>query len=279
MNQVLGAKEQLAQWWQKKGHELKVAEFDHRKANDEKQLEVSIRGQNITLRGQNLTDARAKEDLAQKGLDVKENEDGTYSVVDKKTRQAFPVLGPDGKPMASGKSQGTEGERMASGFASRMVNAEGILKGIKVGDQKSGLVEGAVGMLPFTGDALAQGVRSLPLVGSEERQKALQASMDWVRAKLRKESGAVIGPKEMEDEIKTYFPMIGDGPEVVKQKNDARRIATEGMITNAGKAYKAKAAKPKEDEAKPGEPKEGDKSKSKSGRDIVFRNGQWEYAS
>jgi len=58
--------------------------------------------------------------------------------------------------------------------------------------------------------------------------------MDWVRAKLRKESGAVIGPKEMQDEIITYFPQPGDSAAVIKQKAESRRAAERAMSISAG---------------------------------------------
>lgn len=48
---------------------------------------------------------------------------------------------------------------------------------------------------------------------------------DWVRSKLRKESGAVIGEKEAMDEIKTYFPFPGDTKADIKEKQRKRGIA------------------------------------------------------
>jgi hypothetical protein len=82
---------------------------------------------------------------------------------------------------------------------------------------------------------------SLPLVGkvakrsteSPNRQLYRQAEENWVTANLRKESGAVIGVEEMQQEIEKYFPQIGEGPEVIAQKAEARRIAEEGMKLNA----------------------------------------------
>jgi hypothetical protein len=37
----------------------------------------------------------------------------------------------------------------------------------------------------------------------------------------------------MQNEINKYFPQIGEGPEVIAQKAEARRIAEEGMKSNA----------------------------------------------
>jgi hypothetical protein len=72
-----------------------------------------------------------------------------------------------------------------------------------------------------------------------DTQKFEQAANDWIRAKLRKESGAAIGKDEMESEFRTYFPMVGDSAEVIAQKAEARRVATDAMRLNAGGQYRA----------------------------------------
>lgn len=60
--------------------------------------------------------------------------------------------------------------------------------------------------------------------------------MAWLRAKLRDESGAVIGKGEASDEYKTYFPVIGDTPERIAQKRALRQSAMDEMRLKAGKA-------------------------------------------
>lgn len=52
---------------------------------------------------------------------------------------------------------------------------------------------------------------------------------DWYRSKLRKESGAVIGDKEAMDEIKTYFPYLGDTETNLAEKRRKRAIAEESL--------------------------------------------------
>jgi hypothetical protein len=120
----------------------------------------------------------------------------------------------------------TEGMRSAAQYAQRMTAAEALLTGNK--EQAPSLTEKAAGML---GETAANVTRS------PERQKSLQAQRDWVRAKLRKESGAAIGVDEMENEIRTYFPQIGDSEAVKQQKALARQQATQGLIQSAGSAY------------------------------------------
>lgn len=130
------------------------------------------------------------------------------------------------------RMEGTEGQRSSAGYAERMVVADSITKQ---------LPETA---LPTVGTAVAGGV---PLVGgylqrrvmSPEQQLYKQAADDWIRAKLRKESGAVIGEEEMAREYETYFPQPGDTKQVIAQKEAARKTATSAMIKNAGAVYKA----------------------------------------
>lgn len=135
--------------------------------------------------------------------------------------------------------QGTEGQNLSAGFASRMEAANAIT------DQLEGLQEEQkVQVLPTKTTATAAGV---PFVGgflqrkamSPEQQQYKQAADNWIRANLRKESGAAIPPEEMQLEYETYFPVVGDEPAVIEQKKEARRITTQAMIKNAGPVYKA----------------------------------------
>jgi hypothetical protein len=134
--------------------------------------------------------------------------------------------------------QGTEGQNLSAGFASRMEAANAIT------DQLESLQEEQkVQVLPTKTTASAAGV---PFVGgflqrkamSPEQQQYKQAADNWIRANLRKESGAAIPPEEMQLEYETYFPVVGDEPAVIEQKKEARRITTQAMIRNAGPVYK-----------------------------------------
>ena len=150
---------------------------------------------------------------------------------------AQPVVGATGQPVRgrAGTERPTEGQLTASGFATRMEAAEQIFSSIPAGD------------VPRVGMSTAGGMTSgvLNFLRSPEGQQAKQAADDWIRAKLRKESGAVIGEEEMEAEYRTYFPMPGDSDLVVRQKADARRIASEAMKRSAGPAYQPMQAAPR----------------------------------
>jgi hypothetical protein len=73
------------------------------------------------------------------------------------------------------------------------------------------------------GEAVKRGVQP---AATQQYEQAAQA---WIRAKLRKESGAAIGVDEMNQEYRTYFPQIGDTADVIAQKANARTIAYEAF--------------------------------------------------
>jgi hypothetical protein len=118
----------------------------------------------------------------------------------------------------------------ASGYLLRMNEAEKILTPIEIAGKQPGFVSSAAGSIPMVGST-AQNI-----VSGAETQKYRQAQADWVRAKLRKESGAVIGAEEMQDEIRTYFPQPGDSSAVIEQKRIARQNAQKQLEIMASPA-------------------------------------------
>jgi hypothetical protein len=133
------------------------------------------------------------------------------------------------------RDQGTTEQAKASGFAGTMVQSEETIKQLEK--------EFGDAVLPTTGTSLAGGI---PFIGgyaqrqvmSKEQQLFKNSADAWIRSKLRWESGAAIGEKEMEDEYATYFPLPGDDPQTVANKAALRKTATENMIRNAGPLFK-----------------------------------------
>ena len=138
----------------------------------------------------------------------------------------------------------TEGEKNAAGFVQRMEFSEAKIKDIEGRVAQARLAGKDVGD-PYA-TARTEFLCSLPLIGeyargkgsSVQQQAYRQAQENWVRANLRKESGAAIGKEEMDREIATYFPMPADSPEVLAQKAQARQVTMNAMRTAAGNAYK-----------------------------------------
>lgn len=145
---------------------------------------------------------------------------------------------------AEGKKP-SEGERNAAGFAQRMEFSEAKLKEIEDKVAKEKLAGKNVGDPYATGRT--QFLGGVPLVGdylqtkgsSVQQNLYRQAQENWVRANLRKESGAAIGKDEMDREIATYFPTAGqtNSPEIIAQKALARQVTMDAMRKAAGNAY------------------------------------------
>lgn len=134
----------------------------------------------------------------------------------------------------------TEGERTAANYHGRMQEAEKL-----IGDFKPSTGDYFAALNLMEGGPIRSGAANVMM--SQEGQQFYQAAADWVRAKLRKESGAVISPSEMAQEIKTYFPMPGDTDAVIRQKKKARDQATKGMGEMGGRAVVAPVTDPTTD--------------------------------
>jgi hypothetical protein len=127
--------------------------------------------------------------------------------------------------------EGTEGQKLAAGFAARMESANRIIAGLEPAGGLPTTMTSLAGSVPFVGGYLQRQAMT------PEQQRYKQAADNWIRANLRKESGAAIGVDEMEAEYRTYFPQPGDDPTTIQQKADARRVTTDAMIKNAGPVY------------------------------------------
>lgn len=179
---------------------------------------------------------------------VVEREEGTF-LVDTRTGQAKPVVGPQGQALVGGKPL-TETQSNAVAFGMRAVEANKLATDLESrGFTNTGVIRtavgGTMGQAPIVGEKLEQGVRStfnvLPqaLGGpSPEQQQVDQARRNFITAVLRKESGAVIGPNEYRDEERKYFPQLGDSEAVIKQKQDARKLAIQALEAQAGPSGK-----------------------------------------
>lgn len=173
--------------------------------------------------------------------------------------QPQPVTGPDGKvrmvqfgnrggqrevtdyappPTARDAKPPGEGERNAAGYYSRMDSA---------GRELDALVSAGYDPTNMRDRYTAGQGPMLNWAASGKGQNYRQQQEDWVRAKLRKESGAVIGDEEMAREISTYFPEVGDKPDVLKAKERSRRIAEEAMRKAGGRAIDPDASANDED--------------------------------
>jgi hypothetical protein len=134
-----------------------------------------------------------------------------------------------GATPAATRENPSEGERSAANYLGRMQAAEA-----KLGSYTPSMMDYLAAERWMEGGGVTSVAANKMM--SEKGGMYYQAAADWVRAKLRKESGAVISPQEMVQEIRTYFPMPGDTPARVEQKRQARKQAEQGMEGMSGRA-------------------------------------------
>lgn len=72
---------------------------------------------------------------------------------------------------------------------------------------------------------------------SSEMQQYMQAARNFINAKLRRESGAVISPTEFSEARKQYLPQPGDSEETLKLKKQNRDLVFASLKKAAGNAY------------------------------------------
>lgn len=160
------------------------------------------------------------------------DETGTFVIdLDNPSAPAVPVTKPGGaqitKPKASQEPSIDESKN--AGFYLRM---RGVGKSLD-DFEKTGaptVMTSMASSLPFVGGYAQR--KSM----TEDQQQYYTAAMAWIRAKLRKESGAVIGDDEAKSEWATYFPMPGDTKANIEQKKQLRKLAEDEMRLSSGRA-------------------------------------------
>jgi hypothetical protein len=181
----------------------------------------SIASQATAMRGQNMTDARAREGQAMtltKPFEIT-GEDGKPVLVQQdKQGNIRPVQGYTPKQGASKPL--TDSQSKALLFGSRMQESGAILDELAAGGTTKSIPGSRA---PVVG-------RAVTALGGENNQKLEQAKRDFINATLRRESGAVIADSEFDNAEKQYFPQIGDSPAVIAQKKRNREVATRGIL-------------------------------------------------
>ena len=158
------------------------------------------------------------------------------------SKGVIPIPGGD-KDLESPNRQFTQDQQSAAGYADRMSQSEKRINDLftKTPDfNPANRKDNYASALPFGNE-----------MTSEDFKLYKQASDDWIRAKLRKESGAVIGEDEMQAEYESYFPVPGDTPDVIAQKREARQTAMNSMANQSQGAFKGSTenfAKPMTDD-------------------------------
>ena len=158
---------------------------------------------------------------------------GMTSVLDQQAPAAAPMAG---TPLR-GKGQNlTESQSNATAYGMRMKEANAILDTMA----KQGALRGAnIEAVPLVGESLGKVLPSVLGGTSAAQQQVNQAKSNFITAVLRKESGAVISDSEFDREDKKYFPQVNDSPAVIKQKENARKLAIKAIEVQAGPGAKS----------------------------------------
>jgi hypothetical protein len=125
---------------------------------------------------------------------------------------------------------------LAGGFADRMTAAQSLTSALE-SQAPVGVMESIYKAIPLIGKEIPQILPKSFGGLSPERRQYLQAANNWIRANLRKESGAAIGADEWTEEYVNYFPQPGDDDDTIKQKAMFREITTQNMARSAGREY------------------------------------------
>jgi hypothetical protein len=161
---------------------------------------------------------------------------GTY-ILDLDTGETRPVL-ISGKPVSKPPQAPSGEESNAAGFLVRMKDATKLLDTFE-DKGKPTVATSTASNIPLIGGYLERSAQT------KEQQQYKNAALAWIRAKLRKESGAAIGDDEARQEYENYFPIVGDTPEVIEQKRKLRQSAMDEMRIASGKAaFRVDAARP-----------------------------------
>jgi hypothetical protein len=178
--------------------------------------------QSLAVRNQNnqiLTEANEIQKTAQR-THVQVMPDGSVKLIDKGTGDFIEPKSPTGQPMPKIPQNLTEGEGKASIYLSQMKDASRTLSELP---DVSPVKVGATGSTWTNWMAPA------------EAQQAAQAQRQWAESFLRAKTGAAATQQEVDGNIRTFFPVVGDTPEVIKSKADARAQAEQDMTLPAGR--------------------------------------------
>jgi hypothetical protein len=206
---------------------LSKQEFDQKVKQDALRMGIDQQNLGLALKRYNLS----LSEFARGNYKVQETEAGFSYIPTVPGLPTIPITGGGGEPLKGKGGALTESQSNAFGFAQRMERVNGILAPLEAAGSYPGVGSAVAGSIPFVGGITQRTVQS------PDVQRYQQAASDWIRAKLRKESGAAIGVDEAKQEYATYFPMPNDSTAVIEQKRQARIVATEAMKMSAGKTY------------------------------------------
>ena len=195
-------------------------------ANRKSQQQIAAGHDATTRRGQDMTDARAREQIAAGKVPsgYRQGPDGTLVAI-------------PGGPADPGNKPLTEDQAKATGWLVQAENAWKNMRAVGLGKDgkptdaaKPGRIETALSAaIPFgAGEAAANSWRSA------DRQKFLQASSSLSEALLRAATGAGVNKDEAAQKVRELTPVWGDKDENIQQKLDSIPLYLESLKVRSG---------------------------------------------
>lgn len=195
----------------------------------------------VTMRGQNMTDARTRESTLAtmtKPFEVTLPDGSSALAQQDKQGNIRQVQGYGPK---AGSKPLNEGQAKALGYGTRMQESAKILESLDGKYSPSGINAKLGAENSFGGSVTGPIANSLL---SDNSQQAEQAQRDFVNAILRRESGAAISSSEFDNARKQYFQQPGDSPAVKMQKKRNRELAINGVLAEVPTALRSSITPP-----------------------------------
>lgn len=165
-------------------------------------------------------------------LDLRRQEMGMRQAEAQAAAEAA-ALGPARLSFEEAAAEATEGERRAAGFYERALNVGADLDAMLTADRDG---NGAPDFEGLSSNADWQAVNT-PFERaklSAEEQKYITRARSWILAVVRDESGAQIPETEMDNYVRTLFPLPGDDPTTVAEKSRLRQGHVDALRIKAG---------------------------------------------
>jgi hypothetical protein len=145
------------------------------------------------------------------------------------------VVNPDGT-VSVNPDKASEGERVSAGYLDRMLNASSVIESPEFAEYRptTEAFSGFAALLDDDTGIIGTNIANR-FLNDTDRQYMGQA-LDFILAKMRKESGATIKGGEFRKEYINYFPMPNDSPKVLEQKARKRELALNQLRISGGRA-------------------------------------------
>lgn len=236
--QAMTVKDQLEQVWKQKGYDLDLKQFGEQVRHNKAGEGLTAAGQAITVRGQNMVDARAREANQQPKGQVVQTDDGPM-LVDPRSGTAKPVTA-DGKPLAP------KLKSLPAPIQKALLENDASLRKVDKALAAIDAYPASLGASNYLGDTIRQ--RTDPK-GIEAR--ALVADIGSL--KIHDRSGAAVTASET-PRLKPFIPAATDDPATVKKKLGLFRQEYQAIQSDINNTYTREQGyrAPPTNSAKPG---------------------------